>query len=389
MSLSLSVALIAMLLAGASGFVVATLLSRARARLRQSGPLAPDYFHGLNYLLDEQPDLAIDAITNTLAVNDDTVETHLLLGRLVRRQGDVDKAIRMHRQLLVAPNVSRAKRALIELELGRDYLGAGLLERAEPLLVDVARHGGVTRGKALELLLEVYQREREWEHAVEAAEAMGDGSEVLAPTVAHYLCELADVMLVQGETRSARKYVQRALAKDERCVRAWLLIARIEEADANHRAAIRALRRVPDINPQFVREMLDALDRCYQAMHAEHEFLRYLDNLVTRVPSCTAMVRRAEYHEREAGSSAAREFIEAQLVRRPSVRGLHALLRFYPTNVEDANVVLLRRFTEAMLVGKPVYRCESCGFSAQSLHWLCPKCRTWGAVAPILGLEGD
>ena len=387
MSVSLLLAACLTLLGGAVGGAVVLLL----ARLRRGPELAPvaSYFHGLNYLLDEQPDLAIDAIAGALPVSDETVETHLLLGRLVRRQGDADKAIRIHRQLLVEPNLSRAKRALIELELGRDYVSAGLLERAEPLLLDVARHRGATRGPALELLLEVYQREREWERAVQAAEAMGDDSTALAPTVAHYLCELAEGLLARGEIKGARKYVQRALGKDAFCVRAWLLVARIEQLVGDHAAAVRALRRVPEIKPQFVREMLDDLDRSYQALHAEAEFLRYLDNLVTRVPSCTAMVRRAEYHEREAGSGAAREFIEAQLVRRPSVRGLHALLRFHPRHGEDADLVVLRRFTEAMLAGKPVYRCDSCGFSAQTLHWLCPKCRSWGTVAPILGLEGD
>ncbi len=134
------------------------LLGRRERRKSPPAPgmIARDYFRGLNHLLNERHDLAIDTFVEAMAVNNDTADTHLALGSLVRRRGEVDKAIRIHQKLLARPVLSSVHRAQTEVELARDYLAAGLLGRAENLLLELAKEDASSKTLAYELLMEIY-----------------------------------------------------------------------------------------------------------------------------------------------------------------------------------------------------------------------------------------
>jgi lipopolysaccharide assembly protein B len=142
---------------------------RARRRVRRITDLGRDYFQGINFLLDDRPDLDVDRFIEALPTDDGAVDTHLTFAAVVRRRGELDKAIRIHQNLLARRQLSAENRALTELELARDYLGAGLLDRAEQLLRDLVDRGGATDRVVLEHLLEVYQRERDWTRAIATA----------------------------------------------------------------------------------------------------------------------------------------------------------------------------------------------------------------------------
>ena len=177
------------------------LLGRRERKRKQSSPgmVAQEYFRGLNHLLNERHDLAIDTFVEAMAVDSDTVDTHLALGSLVRRRGEVDRAIRIHQNLLARPVLSPAHRAQTELELARDYLSAGLLDRAENLLLELVKKPGDDRDVARTMLLEIYQREREWERAVEVARELSRADRSYRTPLAHFQCELAEKALADGE----------------------------------------------------------------------------------------------------------------------------------------------------------------------------------------------
>src|SRR5690554_1263222 len=149
------------------------------------------YFIGLNYLLNEQPDEAIDTFIRALEVNPETVETHIAIGKLFCQRGDVERAIKVHQNLLARPSLSALQAARVQLELARDYLAVGLHQRAERLLDELVESSSTLRAEALTELVRVYERERDWEKAVEVGARLVGERAGFAVSLAHYHCELA------------------------------------------------------------------------------------------------------------------------------------------------------------------------------------------------------
>lgn len=395
-------------------------LGRRERSARQSPAARGDYMRGLNYLLSEQADVAVDAFIESLDVNDDTVDTHLALGALVRRRGEVDKAIRVHQNLLARPRLSPRFRARAELELARDYLAAGLLGRAESLLKELAGRGGELRESALEYLLEIYQRERDWEQAIAIArEMVARGETGIRRTLAHYLCELADRAWEAGDLRTTREQLDQALGQDDRCVRASLMLGRLESEQGRWKDAIRALRHVQEQDARFLPEALPGLVEAHAELGTERDLVRFLERCVELAPSASVAAHLADRIAARSGERSAIAFLTGTLVQRPNARGLSLLLgRQLGTMVSGvasadepgrasavipgpgaaavpdqeafvAALVALREFSDALIADAPTHECESCGFSGRVLHWQCPSCKSWGSTVPARGLAGE
>ncbi len=235
------------------------LLGRRERKRRESSPgmVAQEYFRGLNHLLNERHDLAIDTFVEAMAVDSDTVDTHLALGSLVRRRGEVDRAIRIHQKLLARPVLSPAHRAQTELELARDYLSAGLLDRAENLLLELVRKPGGDRDVARTMLLEIYQREREWERAVDVARELSRSDRSFRTPLAHFQCELAEQALADGDLRRARADLDRAGEFDPSCARVALVGAKVASAGGRLRDVKRLLRKARSLEPELSGETVE------------------------------------------------------------------------------------------------------------------------------------
>lgn len=358
--------------------------------------LSRDYFQGLNYLLNEQPDRAISTFIQALEVNSDTIETHLALGSLLRRRGEVDKAVSVHQNLLARPQLNRATSLYVQLELARDYLLAGLLDRAEKLLLDLIEESGEAREPGLKLLLEIYQQERDWERAIEVASKLpskgSDGFEVKR-SLAHLYCELSQVALEAGDYSLAKQQILRAFAHDNNCVRASLLRGRVEYQLGHMKDAIKALKKIRLQNGTFVPESLDLLIKCYQQGGGKQKELRdYLHQCLHETPAISVVFTLAKSIRADQGDEAVARFISDHLKKNPTIRGLTQLIDLHIDNahgIARENLAILRSFTEALVADKPVYQCEECGFAGKKLHWLCPSCKKWGSVIPIYGLEGE
>lgn len=378
--------------AAASGWFAARGSALLSAPKRAPRQLSSDYLKGLDYLLNEQPDKALDVFIKLIEVDSDTVETHLALGALFRRRGEVNRAIRIHQNLMTCNRLNQQQRALAMLELGQDYRRAGLLDRAEILFADLIK-AGCYKIYAYRQLLEIYQQEHDWDKAIQTAEALAaEAGENLRPVIAQFHCELVEQYRRQGNLPLTDAVLQQALKLDPACVRASLLQARLAFERGDTQVSIRALQQVEHQNPTYLPEIIAPLEQCYRANDDEEAFAAYLQYLLERYGGVTPALSLSSMIEARQGKAAALEFIVGQLRQRPSLRGLaHFLGMTLPDTRGTARetLSLLQEIVGHLLQNRPVYKCEECGFAAKSLYWQCPGCKHWNTVKPIHGLEGE
>ena len=353
--------------------------------------LGPEYFRGLDYLLNERPDKAIDVFIRMLEVTADTFETHLALGSLFRRRGEVDRAIRIHQNLVARETLSTEQRAQARLELGRDYLRAGLLDRAEGLLNELVADSGC-REQVLGMLLDIYQQEKDWNRAFAVARQMeqADGQPVSA-VCAQILCEQALQAVAAGNTEAAREILARALATDGRCARANIILGDLQRDAGNYTAALEAYDCVERQDASRLQEVLEAMAECHRETGTLPGMIDYLNSVIERHKGIAPVLLQADLLSREQGHAAAEDFLVRQLDRHPSVRGLEKLvdLRHAAGDGQD-DIFLqgLRRLTDALQASASLYACSNCGFAGRSMHWQCPGCRRWDTVKPVNGAQG-
>lgn len=355
-------------------------------RRRDKRDLPTAYFKGLNFLLNEQPDKAIEVFVQVLEVNSDTVETHLAVGNLFRRRGEVDRAIRVHQNLIARPMLDKNQRAQALLELGQDYLKAGLFDRAENLfseLVEMRLH----QEPALRFLMQIYQQEREWQKAIAAGRKLARVSgKNLNDTIAQFNCELADGARLAGDIASAREYAKSALSADSGCVRASLLLGDIDAAQGRHQEAIKAWQRIEQQDPQFIDEAAPRLAASFRALGADAAFRELFERFLERHGGAAVMLALAEIVQQREGAAAAEQFIAKWLRKRPSVQGLHRLIELNLARSEDgarSDLETLKTIIEQLRQRQSLYGCQQCGLKSHALYWQCPGCNRWNSIKPL------
>lgn len=377
--------------AAASGWLLAR-KSPARGVQTPGLGMRQAYFKGLNYLLNEQPDKAIEVFIKLLEEDSETVETHLALGNLFRRRGEVDRAIRIHQNLIARPSLDRSQRSQALLELGQDYMRAGLLDRAESIfqeLIGMRMHADAARRH----LQDIYQLEKDWENAISvtrASTALPEGERRLL--IGQFYCELAEEALASGDRRAAQQMIRRALTSDAHCVRASLIAGDLEAGSGNWKAAIEFYRRVEDQNLDYLPEVIAPLKECYKNLGDRAGYIAYLHKLQLRYQGISVLLAMAEVIRDTEGEAQATAYLVERLRQKPSVRGLDWLLRTKLSNADErarGNLDVLKQITHALLEHKPSYKCTRCGFSAKALHWHCPSCRSWSSIRQIQGVEGE
>jgi len=349
-----------------------------------------DYLVGLNFLLNEETDKAVDVFIKMLEVDSETVETHLAVGKLFRRRGEVDRAIRIHQNLIARPQLEKIYREQSLLELGQDYLSAGMLDRAERIFLELVNEKSHVP-QALSILLDIYQQEKAWNKAIETARQYESVTKQnMHPTIAHYYCELADSSIIKGKQEAAIEYLDKAQGADRACVRASLLRAKLNMQSNDYKSAIRSLQKIKDQNPDFLSEAIDLLASCYEKLNQENELVIYLKNLVEEYPRVPVVLILAERIQKWKGDKVAAGFVADYVRRYPSLRGINLFINLYISNAEGRakeDLRILQNLMKKLLGDKPDYQCTSCGFSGRSLHWQCPGCKRWSTILPISSLE--
>ena len=352
----------------------------------QVSKLSTTYFRGLNYLLNEQPDKAIELFLHVAELDRDTFETQVALGHLFRRRGEVDRAIRLHQALAQRPDLSDLQKIQALSALGEDYMRAGLLDRAETVFNDLAQLDQ-RAPQALRHLIGIYQSERDWEKAIGNATRFEEVSgEPMGRLIGQFECELADRHRANGQVEAARAALARAYAADPTSVRAGIAEGRIEAEAGNPQGAIRALERAARHDPEYLPVILPMLLENYTRAGDRTGARAFLSEMCEHYRGIAPVLALTRMVEAEEGVSAARRFLAEQLKDRPSVRGEAALIDLSLADRADAEATLqdLKLVTDQLLVRNPSYRCNRCGFGARSHHWQCPSCKEWGTVKPLL-----
>ncbi|MDR1075665.1 MAG: lipopolysaccharide assembly protein LapB [Xanthomonadaceae bacterium] len=352
----------------------------------QFSQLSSTYFRGLNYLLNEQPDKAIELFLHIAELDKETFETQVALGHLFRRRGEVDRAIRLHQGLVQRPDLSDSQKVQALLALGEDYMKSGLLDRAETVFTDLARIDQ-RAPQALKHLIGIYQSERDWEKTIDNATRYEEVTgEPMGKLIGQFECELAERYRGSGDVEQARQAIARAYQADAASVRAGILEGRIEFDLGNFEAAVKSFERAARHDPDFLPEIMPNLLTCYENtgdLSGARAFLAEMTEYYRGIAPVLALTRLIETQE---GKPAARNYLAGQLKDRPSVRGEAALIGLTLDVGGDAVETLkdLQHITDQLLVRNPSYRCTRCGFGARTHHWQCPSCKEWGTVKPLL-----
>ncbi|WP_456405129.1 lipopolysaccharide assembly protein LapB [Thiolapillus sp.] len=343
----------------------------------------PAYFRGLNYLLNEEPDKAIDVFVQLLEVDSETVETHLALGSLFRRRGEVERAIRIHQNLIARPALGQEQRAQALLELGMDYMRAGLYDRAENLFLELKEMKLHVR-KALENLLVVYQQEKDWQSCLKTAEQLESlVNDPLSLERSHFYCELAEEALRKGQKDTAGKLLKKAGSVDAHSVRPLHMQAHLAMEEEDCKTAIRLLRRAVEKDPYYLPEVLGDFMECYRRVSDLPALKDYLMEFLGNGMDVAVALAISDIITETEGEESARNFLSTQMHLHPTLKGLLRLIELnasLPEIQAEQMLVSMKIHVERLLAERPAYQCRKCGFAANTLHWQCPSCRSWGSI---------
>jgi lipopolysaccharide biosynthesis regulator YciM len=350
----------------------------------ESRTLPLGYFKGLNFLLNEQPDKAIDAFIEIVKLDPETVELHFALGNLFRRRGETERAIRVHQNLLARPDLPQEHLVHAQYELGQDYLKAGLLDRAEEtftLLIDTQYNAPARRA-----LLEIYQREKEWERAIEAANALQEsGAGGRQKEIAQFYCELAQDELVHTHPDTAITLLEKALAADRTSVRATILMGDAFLAKDDIEAALTTWRRVEHQSVPHVALVAQRLMDGYRAVGRPQEGAKLLKFYLSEASSIDLIDVVFKAVLELEGVDAANQMVSDELRRTPTLLGLDKLLEARLMDAPPAmrpELSMVKNLVHGYTQKLARYQCSHCGFKARQYYWQCPGCSKWGTYPP-------
>lgn len=356
--------------------------------VHESRTLPRSYFQGLNFLLNEQPDKAIDSFLEVAKVDSQTVELHFALGNLFRRRGETERAIRMHQNLIDLPDLDDKVRLQALSELGQDYLKAGLLDRAEEIFNKLL--GTDFEEEAKRNLLEIYQVEKEWLKAVEIARELPDVAS--HRDIAEYYCELAANEIMRSRPDSAREYLEVATQENRKCVRASLLQGDLLMQEVDLNGAIEAWQRIEQQDPAYLALVAQRLLEAYRRLERPAEGIALLSGYLERYPSLDLLEVVYQLVLESEGVEAAYRLVRAELQRNPTLLGLEKLMSArLPLVAPEVrpDVELARTIIQGYTKRLSRYRCDNCGFKARQFYWRCPACGGWETYPPRRSEEFD
>jgi len=342
------------------------------------------YAKGLNYLLVDDSDNAIKIFTDLIEVNKETIEIHIALGHLFRSKGEVDRAIRVHQNLLARPNLTRKQRHMAIEELASDYLKAGLLDRAEKLYREMIELNAEP-GLAYRRLLDLYITEKSWEEAADCAQVLYSNGEPEADRVySQCLCEIAQDAIKSGNHRLARKNLDRALEVDAHCVRAALLLIDLHLKKDNLSAARGVFQRLVQQNPDYMPLYIEPARQIYRQKE-DRVYREFLQTQYQIHPSTRLAIALLENYARNDDIEKAREFLADILQQSPSFEVFEFALRFLKPNPDQLAETweTLSTYLKSLQKKKTEYACSRCGYESHAIQWLCPSCRNWDSMKPI------
>ena len=370
-----------LLLAGVAGWFLAQIFYKSRFKPKIPG----EYLKGLNYLLNEQPDKALEVFIDLVDVDTETVETHLVLGNMFRRRGEVDRAIRIHQNLIARPALEAVNKSTALLELAKDYLKAGLLDRAESLLKDVIEIGMQT-DEAYPLLLGLYEQEKEWSLAIETTKKLEKvKGKKMNHVTAHYYCELSEVALEDDESE-AKKLAKKALSYDKNCARASVLLGHIAVHEENYKAAIKFYIAVAEQKPEYLPEVFMNLREAFLRQNDQQGFKQFLHSIKDSTLSGITLSNLLEIlSEDDVEKKMILDWLlEKSELSLLEVNGFLKSKNSEHQSISEIGLSKIQESVEQFIGDRSTHQCKQCGFHGKLLYWQCPSCHSWGTVVPIM-----
>jgi lipopolysaccharide assembly protein B len=376
--------------AAGCGWYIRDYANKSDARkLKQ--PARKYYFNGLNHIINEEADKAVDEFVKLIEVDDDTVETHLALGNLFRRRGEVDRAIRIHQNVVVRSGISEAIRENANIALARDYLKAGVLDRAEKMCLHLIKLG-CENDAVLTLLLNVYQKERHWKKAIQIARKLQKTSEhECSVEIAHFYAELADDMFHLGQYDQMQVYLNHALKYDPSNVRIHLLLARISINKGQYEEALVCCKKVEENAITLLSYIIPKLLEKKELM--PEGFLQqiyvYLNHIIKSNPFLFFVLSVDESFDLSMIEQRTFDLIFAHVKNDNTMERIHYLLCFQQLNSSGDSKLLsihLREYMNKLIRENLIHRCHYCGFKTNILFWCCPGCDRWATATKRLFL---
>ena len=352
--------------------------------LTESRALPTSYFRGLNFLINQQPDKAIEAFIEVVKVDPQTVELHFALGNLFRRRGEVERAIRMHQNLADRTDLATEQRVTAVYELGQDYLKAGLLDRAEEMFLKL--QGTPYEQAGFKFLLEIYEQEKDWLKAIDISRRMdsitGQSSQ---REIAHFYCELGQSEMTHSRPEQAHTYLQEALNINRKCVRAYILLGDIAANQRDFEEAIELWKRIESQNPAYLPLVAERILTAYRQLDRLDDGIGLMRGLLTRYPSLDLLNTVFQAVLERDGPGRANELVRDELRKTPTLLGLDKLLEAQLLEApleRRRDLELIRNLVHQHTRSLALYRCDSCGFKARHFYWHCPACHGWETYPP-------
>tara|TARA_B100000959_G_scaffold210077_2_gene220644 strand:+ start:3875 stop:5065 length:1191 start_codon:yes stop_codon:yes gene_type:complete len=352
-------------------------------------PLNIDYLKGLNFLLNEQTDQAVEHFLKMVRVDNTTIETHFALGNLFRKRGEVNRAIRIHQNIIARPDILDAQRNQAFYSLAKDYLHAGLLDRAEVLLKRLTDHSQY-KMEALESLVNIYEQEQEWQKSIDTSKQLSKISKKpLDLQISHYVCELAEIAIEKYNYDEANNLVSSLNRIKNKTLRCDLVKARIAVSNGNKELAITIYQKIIEENSYLITEALPLMVDIYIELNKQSELEAKMENIISNNSKITRDIAYTVIVNNIEGIAlfdlCVDKYIEMDLT-------LREFIDINNLNLNENRIVALRKIKKGLSLlanSTPRYQCEECGFSSQKLLWQCPSCKQWETQRPFANVQFD
>ena len=374
-------------IAAATGWAFSRYLS-----VKESDPppkaINADYLRGLNLVLNRQTDEALELFVRMAKVDDDTLETHFALGHLFRRRGEIDRAIRIHQNVLARPGLNETQQDQARFSLAQDYLGAGLFDRAEALFDQLRRSSSL--GEAvLQNLVDIYEREQEWGKAIEAHRELEILTGEKYTEIAHYHCELSEMARLDGDLGLARNHLKGSVRTVSGAFRGVLIKATIAQEEGGYSEALRLYEQVLEADSRLMVEILPQLFDCYHQAEREEEFERYLQSLIIQDSSIANVIAYAAILVDLKKSKVIKTCVE-NFILGDSMLSSFIDVEYFSSLSNSAREKAIERITSGLrnlALSRPRYNCNKCGYRSEKILWHCPSCKSWESIRPAQGFQ--
>ncbi|GAA6171868.1 lipopolysaccharide assembly protein LapB [Colwellia sp. KU-HH00111] len=355
--------------------------------------LSIKYSTGLNYLLSNQKDKAIDSLLDALKVEDDSVEAHFAMANLFRKRGELDRALKVHEHLVRHGNLPTKDKQQAVFELGKDFLSAGLYDRAEKMFNKLLKSPDYGL-KSLAYLLQIFQSTKDWQQGISHKKLIIKYKDKrLLHTLANFYCELATTALEKDKFIEVLELLEQALKLDPNSCRANWLMAKIYENHQQCELACQCYQDIYQQDKEFFPDVIESMQQCYLHLDAGSEFFKFIKKVYDETASSTALITYLGHVEKKHGHNKAKEFMLSALKRRPTIRGFKHFVKMQMNHTNDldnnTSLDLITELISEYLKVKHRYSCRNCGFNSSTHYWSCPSCHEWEQLKPVRGLEGE